>query len=134
MKVSEQIAGLLGPTLVVLTLSEGVNLHEIANTTPALIYLNGAILFVAGLAILRAHNRWSFSWPVLVTLVGWAFLIGGVLRIFAPGIQEGMSHATKFTIIAIFFVVATFLTIKAYVPDVVEETKTRMIRQRRRKR
>lgn len=134
MKVSEQIAGLAGPALLVFTLSEGVNLHSIANTTPAVIYLNGAILFVAGLAILRAHNRWTFSWPVLVTLVGWVLLVGGVLRMFAPGIQQNMSDATKLTFIAVFFVVATFLTVKAYVPDFDGPTKVRPVRRRRRKR
>lgn len=135
MKVSEQIAALLGPTLLVLTLSEGVNLHVMTNTSPAVAYLNGGILFVAGLAILRAHNRWTFGWPVLVTLVGWAFLLGGFLWMFAPGLQQGMSHATRITLIAIFFIVATLLTIKAYVPDVEQETKTRSsVRRRRRKR
>lgn len=28
-------------------------------------------MFVAGLAIVRAHNRWAPDWTVLVTLSGW---------------------------------------------------------------
>ena len=33
-----------------------------ANITP-LIALNGVLLFVAGLAIVRAHNRWTLAGP-----------------------------------------------------------------------
>jgi hypothetical protein len=31
-------------------------------------------MFVAGLAIVRAHNQWVLDWTVLVTLSGWFFL------------------------------------------------------------
>ena len=29
------------------------------------------ILFLAGLAIVQVHNRWTVSWPVMATLSGW---------------------------------------------------------------
>jgi hypothetical protein len=33
-------------------------------------------LFIAGLAIVRVHNRWTNGWPVLVTILGWLFVLG----------------------------------------------------------
>jgi hypothetical protein len=42
--------------------------------------LSGILLFVAGLAIVRAHNVWAGGWPVLVTAIGWLILLGGLAR------------------------------------------------------
>jgi hypothetical protein len=39
---------------------------------------------VAGLAIVRAHNVWSGGWRVVVTVLGWLAVIGGILRMFLP--------------------------------------------------
>jgi hypothetical protein len=71
MPTSRCIAGLVGPTVIAIALSEWTNLRDLwANFTPSVIYLNGRLLFVAGLAIVRVHNRWAGGWPVLVTLSG----------------------------------------------------------------
>jgi hypothetical protein len=34
---------------------------------------------VAGLAIVRAHNGWKEGWPVLVTVLGWFAILGGLV-------------------------------------------------------
>jgi vacuolar-type H+-ATPase subunit I/STV1 len=48
--------------------------------TPALLLLLGMITLGAGLAIVLGHNVWSGgALPVIVTLVGWATLIKGLL-------------------------------------------------------
>lgn len=68
-----------------ISISEWVNLRILrANISPSVIYLNGTLLFVAGLSIVRVHNRWTGSWPVLVTLVGWLSILGGLVRMCAP--------------------------------------------------
>jgi uncharacterized membrane protein HdeD (DUF308 family) len=51
---------------------------------PALIYLSGVLTLTAGLAIVLNHNLWTGDWRVLVTVLGWLAVLGGVLRIFAP--------------------------------------------------
>ena len=87
MTTSESIAGLIGPTLVagavavLLNLGTWPALVEQGFRDPALIFVSGFPLFVAGLAILRAHHRWEGSWPVLVTVVGWLALLGRLSRI-----------------------------------------------------
>jgi len=74
--ISETIAGLIGPTLVAIAAAILLNLGtlpvliEEASRDAALIYLSGILTFVAGLAIVRAHNRWTVGWPVLVTVLG----------------------------------------------------------------
>jgi len=52
------MAGLAGPTLMAVTASEALNLDIWSGVSPALVYLNGVLLFVAGLAIVRTHNVW----------------------------------------------------------------------------
>jgi hypothetical protein len=39
---------------------------------------------VPGLAIVYFHNRWTVSWPVLVTVMGWLSLVVGLLRMVFP--------------------------------------------------
>jgi uncharacterized membrane protein HdeD (DUF308 family) len=85
---SQRTAGLLGPILIALSVSEALNLRllteQIGPNLVHVIYLNGTLLFVAGLSIVRAHNYWTRRWPVLVTLTGWISMLFGLIRMFAP--------------------------------------------------
>ena len=63
---SRHIARLLGPTLLALTLTESINLDIWTETPLPVVYISGTLLFVSGLSIIRAHNHWTASWPVLV--------------------------------------------------------------------
>jgi hypothetical protein len=59
-------------------------LAEQISRDPGLIFVSGILLFVAGLAIVRAHNIWTGGWPVLVTVLGWLTVLGGLLRMLFP--------------------------------------------------
>jgi hypothetical protein len=50
----------------------------------ALIYLSGAVTLVAGLAIVNLHNLWVRDWRVVITILGWLTVIGGIVRIVVP--------------------------------------------------
>ena len=126
MTLSKTIAGLIGPTLVaiaaamLLNLGSFPTLAEQVSRDPALILLSGILLFVAGLAIVRAHNRWSGGWPVVVTVVGWLALVGGLVRMLFPTrfalIAAGLGQSAG-VIIAVavgFLVVGVFLSLKGY--------------------
>ena len=69
---SRRIAGLIGPTMIVMIVSEfpPVQPHLYDAQIPPVVYLSGVLMFVAGLAIVRGHNRWRGDWTVLVTLSG----------------------------------------------------------------
>jgi hypothetical protein len=92
---SKSIAGLLGPSIIAITISETVNIHIWAGNTAAGVHFNGALLFIAGLAIVRAHNLWVRGWLVLVTLTGWFLMLLGLFRMFFPELQlEGAKHTS----------------------------------------
>ncbi len=112
---SKQIAGLIGPTLLALGPSEAMNFRIWATNIAPLIYLNGTLLFVAGLAIVRVHNRWTRGWPVMVTLVGWIGILGGLFRMFAPEVQRtGQNAPTTIITASLMGAIGLFLTFKAY--------------------
>ena len=126
MTTSKSIAGLIGPTYVAGAVAVLVNLGawpalvEQGFRNPALIFVSGFLLFVAGLAIVRAHNRWEGGWPILVTVVGWLALIGGLSRILFPTrlapIAVGAIHSTGVlpAVAIVFLVVGGFLSFKGY--------------------
>jgi hypothetical protein len=111
---SRHIAGLIGPTLIALTTSEAMNLHIWATNIAPVTYLNGLLLFVAGLSIVRAHNRWTRSWPVLVTLTGWCVIFLGLFRMFAPEAQQGGENMPTYAVIIVLFTIGIILTFKTY--------------------
>jgi uncharacterized membrane protein YhaH (DUF805 family) len=112
----KRIAGLLGPTLVALTASEAMNAHIWATVPVTQTYLAGSLWFVAGLAIVRAHNRWTGGWPVVVTLVGWFAILGGLFRMFAPEFAQGRvpNASILLGMQGVLLLIGVFLTFKAY--------------------
>jgi uncharacterized membrane protein HdeD (DUF308 family) len=117
---SKKVAGLVGPTLVVMLASESplVQPHLYDTQIPPVVYLSGVLLFVAGLAIVRVHNVWVSNWAVLVTLVGWFFLLLGLVRMFAAGQYHHVTAGTRSTVFttveALFLIVALVITYKGY--------------------
>lgn len=96
------------------TSSEALNLHIWAANIAPVTYLNGTLLFVAGLSIVRAHNRWTRGWPLLVTLVGWGVMAGGLFRMFAPEAHPDSKSVATYAVIATLFAMGAFLTFKGY--------------------
>jgi hypothetical protein len=75
------------------------------------------------MAIVRAHNRWSRGWPVLVTLVGWVAIFGGLFRMFAREVQQAAENAPATISTAIVVgVVGLAPTVNAYRREPVERT------------
>jgi hypothetical protein len=117
---SRQIASLVGPTLVAMLASEFplVQPHLYDSQIPPVVYLSGVLMFVGGLAIVRAHNIWARNWTVLVTLTGWFFLFLGLIRMFAAGryrqVAAGTSSAVFMVLEGVLFIVALFITYQGY--------------------
>lgn len=113
---SKKLAGLIGPAIIAITISETINVHIWAANTAAGIHLNGTLLFVAGLSIIRSHNYWDRSWPLLVTLTGWFIILLGLFRMFAPEMQlEAAKKTTMVTALTMLILaIGIFLTFKAY--------------------
>ena len=120
---SKQIAGLLGPTLMVMVASEFplIQPHLYDEQIPPVIYLSGVLLFVAGLAIARWYNLWQRDWTLLITLCGWFLLALGLFRMFAASIYRQASGNTGslfFIIVeSILFAMGSLITWKSYTRD-----------------
>ena len=120
MSDSKKIAGLVGPTIVAMVVSEFplVQPHLYDAQIPPVVYLSGTLMFVGGLAIVRAHNRWTRDWTLLVMLTGWFFLTLGLFRMFAAGAYQSGSAKTDPTIFMVIEVMLAILgivmTVKAY--------------------
>src|SRR6266542_569988 len=117
---SKQIAALVGPTIVAMVVSEFplVQPHLYDAQIPPVVYLSGVLMFVGGLAIVRAHNHWTRDWTVLVTLSGWVFLILGLFRMFAAGLYLRGSANTSLAVFmvleGILLLIGLILSFKAY--------------------
>ena len=117
---STRIARLLGPALIAMTITEWMNLDvftaAIGPSFAPHVYLNGTLLFVAGLAIVGAHNHWTRGWPVLVTLVGWFAMLGGLGRMVAPvsAQQAGQNSAVVYASLVALLAIGVVLTFKSY--------------------
>jgi len=83
-----------------------------------LIYLNGVLLFVAGLAIVNCHNIWIYGWQTLITIIGYIVIIVGLFRMFFPEIQKAEFDNNNSILIGefILILIGIFLTFKAYFP------------------
>ena len=111
---SRRLAGLIGPTMVALGATEAINMDVFANQIAPVVYLNGAILFVAGLAVVRAHNLWTWRWPVIVTLTGWFTLIVGLWRMAAPDAPQAAENAFTYVVLTAIGAIGVILSVKAY--------------------
>ena len=117
---SKRIAALLGPIIVMMVASEFplVQPHLYDAQIPPVVYLSGVLMFVGGLAIIRAHNHWARDWTVLVTLSGWFGLVLGLFRMFAAGAYQRQSASTSTTVFlvleAFLLTIGLIMTLKAY--------------------
>jgi len=121
---SKRIAALVGPTIVAMVSSEFplVQPHLYDAQIPPLVYLSGVLMFVGGLAIVLAHNKWTRDWTLLVTLSGWFFLALGLFRMFAAGAYQRGSAQTSATLFMVLegalFVLGLVMTLQGYRRDV----------------
>lgn len=94
METSIWIAKLLGPVLVVAAITMIASpryINEMASEflkSSALIFFSGVLAMIAGMAIVNTHNVWMAEWPVVITVFGWAMVIGGAVRMAAPNVVQ----------------------------------------------
>jgi hypothetical protein len=128
MQTSRFLAKLIGPLLVVIGLALLFNADAFRAMAGeflksyALIYLAGLLTLTAGLAIVNTHNVWTGDWRVVITILGWLFLLGGIFRIgFPNGVQSFgasmlASASANWIMIegGIFFVLGAWLSYEGY--------------------
>jgi uncharacterized protein YjeT (DUF2065 family) len=65
--------------------------------SPVLAYLTGILAFGLGGTVVAIHNQWTGVVPIVVSLLGWAALIEGVLMLAMPGAFIGFFARLNFT-------------------------------------
>ena len=92
------IAQVLGPLYVIVALglfSKPERFAALATemeARPAQCVIWGMVTLSLGLLILAFFDDWRADWTVIVTLIGWAATIKGVLLILAPEMLMGLSR------------------------------------------
>lgn len=120
--VSRSLAGIIGPVMVVIVTAELPvwNPHLYDEQITPLVYLSGVLLFIAGLSIVRKHPYWAKSWITLITLVGWAAMLLGLIRIFFPSGYQSKApspvNTTTVIIEGILIVLGIYLSWQGYRP------------------
>ena len=127
---SKLIAGLMGPLLLALGGAMIINRAMFATmaselaANPGMIFLTGILSLIAGVAVVRIHNRWDGDWRVIVTVLGWLAVIGGIVRMWFPQmaapIVEGLGLSQSTVVLAGLAVTAlgAFLSYKGYSADI----------------
>ena len=120
------ISRFLGPVILALSVRMIVAPAGLQETTRRfladrpLVLISGVLAMTAGLSIVNTHTVWILEWPLIVTLFGWALLLGGALRVVAPNVVDDVGGAMmdrpKMTrIVGVFWaLLGAFLTFKGY--------------------
>lgn len=117
---SKSISAIVGPTLIVIVVSElklwNPTLYD-SQIVP-LVYVSGILLFIAGLSIVRNHNFWLWKWPLMLTLIGWFGILLGLTRMFFPQINksEFKNDTITFGVELILIFIGIILSFKAFSP------------------
>ena len=113
-ETSRRIGSVLGPTLIVVTISEWMNFGIWTENNAPLTYLNGMILFAVGVAIVRFHSRWRPFWTLSITVAGWMMVVGGGFRLFFPTATQAEPSLMSYGLVAFLAALGLTMTIKSY--------------------
>jgi hypothetical protein len=130
MATSRYIARLMGPVLLVIgigmvmgMLTEGDGYSSLLKEfigSRALIFLTGMAALLAGVAIVNAHNLWVPDWRVVITVLGWLFILRGIMNLVFPIAVQNLgdrmiaSHAGVLAGAAVTIVLGAILSIMGY--------------------
>jgi len=56
------------------------------------LFMGGYMGILLGFMLVTAHNVWVKDWPVLITIIGWALLIKGIILLTLPGTMIRLTH------------------------------------------
>ncbi len=61
----------------------------------AFVISTGYITLLMGLVTVILHNVWVMGWPVVITVLGWATLIKGIMKIGFPDLIHRRAQAFR---------------------------------------
>ena len=83
------LAALWGFSLAIISLSFIINQKNIKNIFDLMrhegnMVISGGVGVIVGVASILTYNIWSSDWTIIITILGWAMLIKGIIRLFFP--------------------------------------------------
>ncbi len=114
MELSLTIAGIIGPILIILAISEYLNFKIWKDVHPTVVYLNGLLLLTLGIIVVRIHNLWILNWELTITIVGWLLILSGSIRMFFPKTPQLKKNAATNIFLLFILFLGAFLSVKAY--------------------
>ncbi len=89
-----ELSILIAQIIAVIYISSGIavligqlNFDNIAadfNRSKALTFVSGAFGIIIGMVLVKYHNNWVKNWTVLITIISWTMLIGGLIVVIFP--------------------------------------------------
>jgi hypothetical protein len=86
-------------------------------------FSSGILSLLAGIAIVRVHNVWSGGWQIIITVLGWLAIVGGLVRMWFPEraapIATALGGASAALVVGglVILALGAFLSYKAYGPE-----------------
>lgn len=89
MELSNFLANIFGLSIIAVSLSLLLypkNIKKIFDSmqNEITLFVTGIISFIIGITMVLTHNVWVYDWRIIVTILGWAILIKGIIRLFLP--------------------------------------------------
>lgn len=78
------LSGAISTLAIIIRYRAFTEMEEQASKNPIILYLSGFTIVVLGSLLVSSHQVWTGDWRVIITIIGWALLVKGVLRIFFP--------------------------------------------------
>ncbi len=98
-----ELSILLAKIIAVIYISSGIavligqiNFNKIAadfNKSTALTFVAGSFGTIIGIILINYHNNWVKNWTVLITIISWLFLVGGIIVVIFP---KSLSYFSKY--------------------------------------
>jgi hypothetical protein len=89
-----ELSSLVAKIISIIYISSGIavligtiNFNDIVkdfDKSPALTFVVGSVGIIIGLILIEYHNIWVKNWKVLITIISWLFLIGGLVVVIIP--------------------------------------------------
>jgi len=99
MELSRLVARVIAVVYVsagIAVLLRKVNFNDIADDfakSPALTFFAGSFGMIIGTVLVHYHNIWVRNWTVLITIIGWLCLMGGLTVVVFP---RSLSYVGKY--------------------------------------